>query len=40
VLEQQVELQLEFDDGEKMAITLPVSKEAENAAEQEHHHHH
>ncbi|AVI66554.1 MULTISPECIES: copper chaperone PCu(A)C [Shewanella] len=40
VLEQQVELQLEFDGGEKMAITLPVSKAAENAAEQEHHHHH
>ena len=32
--------QLEFDGGEKMAITLPVSKAAENAAEQEHHHHH
>ncbi|MGI2067828.1 copper chaperone PCu(A)C [Shewanella sp. MF08487] len=40
VLEQQVELQLEFDDGEKMVITLPVNKQADIAAEQEHHHHH
>lgn len=40
VLEQQVELQLQFDDGEKMAITLPVSKQEESATVQEHHHHH
>ncbi|WP_372932651.1 copper chaperone PCu(A)C [Shewanella putrefaciens] len=40
VLEQQVELLLQFDDGKNMAITLPVNKQAENNAEQEHHHHH
>ncbi|MDI5833827.1 copper chaperone PCu(A)C [Shewanella xiamenensis] len=40
VLDQQVKLQLEFNDGEKMTITLPVAKQAENAAEPEHHHHH
>ncbi|MGL5047243.1 MAG: copper chaperone PCu(A)C [Shewanella sp.] len=39
VLDQQVELQLEFDDGKKMAITLPVTKTAENTAAQKHHHH-
>jgi len=40
VLDQKVELQLQFNDGEQMSITLPVSKQAENTAEQEHHHHH
>lgn len=40
VLDQKVELQLQFNDGEQMLITLPVSKQAENTAEQEHHHHH
>ncbi|MDH0447320.1 MAG: copper chaperone PCu(A)C [Shewanella sp.] len=39
-LDQQVKLQLAFDDGENITITLPVAKQAENAAEHEHHHHH
>lgn len=40
ILDQKVDLQLQFNDGEHMSITLPVSKQTENIAEQEHHHHH
>ncbi|MGL4613818.1 MAG: copper chaperone PCu(A)C [Shewanella sp.] len=38
-LEQQVELQLQFDDGQAMTITLPVAKSAATNAAPEHHHH-
>ncbi|MGL4446878.1 MAG: copper chaperone PCu(A)C [Shewanella sp.] len=40
VPEQQVELQLQFDDGQTMTITLPVAKQAAPSATPEHHHHH
>lgn len=39
-LGQQVTLQLTFDDGKQMDISLPVSKQADNEQAQEHHHHH
>ncbi len=40
VVEQKIELQLQFSDGQNMTINLPVAKQAENTAEAEHHHHH
>ncbi|MGL5358283.1 MAG: copper chaperone PCu(A)C [Shewanella sp.] len=39
-VDQQVELQLQFDDGQTMTITLPVAKQAATSAAPEHHHHH
>ncbi|QYJ79443.1 copper chaperone PCu(A)C [Shewanella acanthi] len=39
-LNQKVELQLQFDDGEHLTISLPVLKQAEQAKTQAHQHSH
>lgn len=38
-LEQQITLSLEFDDGEKLTVTLPVMKKVDGGMSGHHHHH-